>query len=379
MAWKIPLAEPVLGKEEEDAVRAVVASGWLTMGERTAELERRLGEALGSPRVLAVTNCTAALHLAYLAVGVGPGDEVICPSLTFVATANAALAVGATVVLADVVGENDLCVDPVDVERKIGPRTKAISVVHYGGYPCDMDALGEIAGARGIALVEDAAHAPLASWRGRALGTIGDVGCFSFFSNKNMTTGEGGAVASQTDELHQRLRLLRSHGMTTLTLDRHKGHAFSYDVLLAGHNYRIDEMRSALGIVQLGRLPELNARRRALVERYRARLDSRLVVPFRDFDARGVGEPGYHLMVVLLPEGTARQGVMERLKALGIQTSIHYPPIHHFSHHRESAAVRTELLPRTDALASRLLTLPLYPGMKGDDVDEVCAALAAAL
>jgi dTDP-4-amino-4,6-dideoxygalactose transaminase len=382
MSWKIPLAEPWLGPEEEEAARAVVASGWLTMGERTAELERRLGEALGAHsggRVLAVTNCTAALHLAYLAVGVGPGDEVICPSLTFVATANAALATGATVVLADVTSEADLSIDPADVERKIGPRTRAIACVHYAGFPCDMDALTAIARDKGIALIEDVAHAPLASYRGRALGTFGDVGCFSFFSNKNMTTGEGGAVVARTVELYDKLRLLRSHGMTTLTLDRHKGHAFSYDVVLAGHNYRIDEIRSALGAVQLGRLPEANARRRALGERYHARLDARLGVPYRGFSTRGVGDSAWHLMVVVLPAGVARQEVMEKLKARGIQTSIHYPPIHRFSHHGASDLVRAEGLDRTDALAPRLLTLPLYPQMTEVQVDEVCDALAASL
>ena len=194
---------------------------------------------------MALTNCTAALHLAYLAVGVGPGDEVICPSLTFVATANAALTAGATVVLADVTSADDLTVDPADIERKITPRTKAIAVVHYAGYACDMDAILAIAERHRIAVIEDAAHAPLATYKGRALGTLGDVGCYSFFSNKNLSTGEGGAIVARTDELQKKLKLMRSHGMTTLTLDRHKGHAFSYDVVLAGQNYRIDEIRSA--------------------------------------------------------------------------------------------------------------------------------------
>ncbi|HTN86011.1 MAG TPA: DegT/DnrJ/EryC1/StrS family aminotransferase, partial [Sorangium sp.] len=326
--WKIPLSDLSFGPEEAEAARQVVASGWLTMGERTAQFEQKLGEALGTPRVLAVTNCTAALHLAYTALSVGPGDEVICPSLTFVATANAALLCGADVVLADVVGEGDLGVDPADIARKITPRTRAIAVVHYAGYPCDMDAISAIAAERGIAVVEDAAHAPLATYRGKALGTLGDVGCLSFFSNKNLAVGEGGAVIARDDALHARMRLLRAHGMTTLTLDRHKGHAFTYDVVDAGMNYRIDEIRSAIGLVQLGRLAAGNARRRALAARYHERLAAvrGVGLPYRDFYARGVGESSHHIMPVLLPEGASREAVMEAMKARGVQTSVHYIP-----------------------------------------------------
>jgi dTDP-4-amino-4,6-dideoxygalactose transaminase len=379
--WKIPLSDLTFGPEEEEAARSVIASGWLTMGERTAEFERRLGEALGTPRVLAVTNCTAALHLAYAALGVGPGDEVICPSLTFVATANAALLCGATVVLADVAGEDDLGIDPADVARKITPRTRAVAVVHYAGYPCDMDAIGALAAERGVAVVEDAAHAPLARFRGRALGTIGDAGCLSFFSNKNLAVGEGGAIIARDDALLARMRLLRSHGMTTLTLDRHKGHAFTYDVVEAGMNYRIDEIRSAIGVVQLGRLAAGNARRRELTARYHERLAEipGVGIPYRGFYARGVGESAHHLLPVLLPEGAPREAVMAALKARGIQTSVHYPPIHRFSHHGASDRVRKEGLPRTDAIAARVLTLPLHPRMQDADVDAVCEALRGSL
>ncbi|WP_437923174.1 DegT/DnrJ/EryC1/StrS family aminotransferase [Sorangium sp. So ce291] len=379
--WKIPLSDLSFGPEEAEAARQVVASGWLTMGERTAQFEQKLGEALGTPRVLAVTNCTAALHLAYTALSVGPGDEVICPSLTFVATANAALLCGADVVLADVVGEGDLAVDPADIARKITPRTRAIAVVHYAGYPCDMDAISAIAAERGIAVVEDAAHAPLATYRGKALGTLGDVGCLSFFSNKNLAVGEGGAVIARDDALHARMRLLRAHGMTTLTLDRHKGHAFTYDVVDAGMNYRIDEIRSAIGLVQLGRLAAGNARRRALAARYHERLAAvrGVGLPYRDFYARGVGESSHHIMPVLLPEGASREVVMEAMKARGVQTSVHYIPIHRFSHHGASNRVRKEGLARTDAIAGRELTLPLHPRMQDADVDAVCEALAASV
>lgn len=390
--WKIPLSDLSFGPEEEEAARRVVASGWLTMGERTAAFEARLAEEMSHPHVLSVTNCTAGLHLAYAAVGVGPGDEVLCPSMTFVATANAALLCGANVVLCDVQGPHDLSVDPADIERKITPRSKAIAVVHYAGYPCDMDAILAIAERHGLAVIEDAAHAPLSTWKGRALGTIGDVGCLSFFSNKNLATGEGGAVMAKTPELHEKMRLMRAHGMTTMTLDRHKGHAYSYDVALAGFNYRPDEIRSAIGLVQLGRLREGNARRRALTRRYHERLemmaerlgardvsDARIELPYRGFEERGVGESACHLLPVILPRVTVREAVMDRMKARGVQTSIHYPPIHRFSHHGRSDRVVTIGLDRTDDLAARELTLPLYPRMSDADVDEVCSALGEAV
>ena len=328
--------------------------------------------------------------MAYAAVGVGPGDEIICPSLTFVATANAALMCGATVVLADILGTHDLGVDPEDIERKISPHTKAITVVHYAGYPCDMDAVMKISNAYNIPVIEDVAHAPLGTWRGRALGTIGDVGCFSFFSNKNMTTGEGGAVFSTRPDLHERLRLLRSHGMTTLTLDRHEGHASSYDVVEAGFNYRIDEIRSAIGLVQLGRLEGANERRRALTRHYRKCLRDGfeenmrtniawVEIPYEDFESREVGVSACHLMPVLLPAGADRQRVMAAMKSRGIQTSIHYPPIHRFSFHSMSPRVRCYGLQKTDHVAERELTLPLYPQMTAHDVETVCAALREAL
>jgi len=351
------------------------------MGERTQAFENALGKAFGATGVLALTNCTAALHLAYLAVGVGPGTEVICPSLTFVATANAALTTGADVVLADIVGPEDLTVDPADIERKITPRTKAIAVVHYAGYACDMDAILEIANKHGLAVIEDAAHAPLATYKGRALGTLGDVGCYSFFSNKNLSTGEGGAIVGRTEELQKKLKLMRSHGMTTLTLERHKGHAFSYDVVLPGQNYRIDEIRSAIGLVQLGRLAEGNLMRKRLVGRYHEKLaqNERIGLPFHGFEAAGIGESAYHIMPVLLPEGAPREAVMKAMKARGIQTSVHYPPIHSFSFHGQTPLVRCEGLSKTDNVAPRELTLPLFPRMTEAQVDEVCAALGESL
>ncbi len=363
--WRVPLSDVTVDDELVEAVLAVVRSGWWSMGPRVEEFEREFAGFCGAEHAIAVANGTAALHLALLAVGCGPGDEVVVPSLNFVAAANTIKHTGAEPVFCDIVGTEELNLDPADVEAAVSARTKAVIVLHYAGFPCDMAAVDEVAERHGLAVVEDAAHAPGASLGGRMCGTLGKVGCFSFFANKNVPVGEGGMLVTNDDELAARLRLLRSHGMTTLTWDRHRGHASSYDVVLPGFNYRLDEVRAVVGIVQLRRLPEENAGRARVAERYREALDGRqgLTMPFG-----GAGErvPSHHLAVVLLPEGADREAVRSSLDERGIQTSVHYPPIHTFSAYRSESR---RPLPRTDAVAERLLTLPLYGRMTDDQAD----------
>ncbi len=373
--WRIPLADIDLGPEEEAAVLDVLRRRWLTMGGVTAAFEAEFAALTGARHALAVTNCTAALHLAGLALGWGPGDEVIVPSLTFVATANAVRYTGATPVFADICGEHDLSLSPADVAARLTPRTRAIIVVHYGGHAADMPTLLALAAQHGLDVVEDVAHAPGATLDGRALGTWGRVGCFSFFSNKNMTTGEGGMVTTEDDALAERLRLLRSHGMTSLTWDRHRGHAFSYDVVAPGYNYRIDELRAAIGRAQLAKLPANNRRRGVLDAHYLALLPlaaPALGLPY----AMTRGAPSYHLRPILLPPGADRPQFMAEMKRRGIQTSIHYPPVHQFSYYRRDDG---PALPITEAVAARQVTLPLYPGLTPGDIETVVAAAAEAL
>ena len=380
--WKIPLSDIDFDGREVEAVTAVLNSKWLTMGEVTLKFERAFAELVGVPHAFAVTNCTAALQLAYRAVGVGPGDEVIMPSLTFVATANAAVVEGGVPVFADVIGENDLTLLPEDVLRKITPRTKAITVVHYAGYPCAIGAIMRIAEEHGLAVVEDCAHSPGASSEGRQTGAIGDVGCFSFFSNKNMTTGEGGMLTTRRDDLAERIRLLRSHGMTTLTLDRHKGHSFTYDVVDAGYNFRIDEVRSALGLVQLSKLEAANRRRAEIVRLYRS-----LLAESSDDAGGGLRLPfagreegaAFHIMPALLDAGVNREAFMAEMRRAGVQTSIHYPPVHGFSYYRERSGDYLPDLPVTESVGRRLVTLPLYPGMSDEQVQEVADAVRQSL
>ena len=267
--WKVPLADIVVDEDLADAALETFRSGWWSMGPRVLEFEGQFASFCGSAHAVAVANGTAALHLGLLAVGCGPGDEVVVPSLNFVAAANAIVHTGAEPVFCDVLGPEEPNLDPADVEAALTDRTKAIVALHYAGYPCEMDALRALAETRGLAIVEDAAHAPGASLGGRMCGTLGDVGCFSFFSNKNLPVGEGGMVVTDDDGLAEQLRLLRSHGMTTLTWDRQRGHAADYDVVLPGFNYRLDEMRAAVGSKQLELLPGENAARGRVVARYR--------------------------------------------------------------------------------------------------------------
>jgi dTDP-4-amino-4,6-dideoxygalactose transaminase len=374
-AWRVPLSDIAVDEELSNVGREVLESGWWSMGPRVADLEREFAAFNDVPHALAVSSGTAALHLALLSVGCGPGDEVVLPSLNFVAAANTVACTGATPVFCDVIGPGDLNLDPADLEAAVTPRTKAVIFLHYAGYPCDASAL-EIAAKHGLAVIEDAAHAVGARWNGRPAGTAGAVGCFSFFSNKNLPVGEGGMIVTSDDELAERMRLLRSHGMTTLTWQRHKGHASSYDVVTSGFNYRLDELRSALALVQLGRLPAANAERHGHARRYRELLDGVAGITF-PFAESQMTDSSHHLVVALLPEGVPRDAVRARLHDERIQTSVHYPPIHGFTHYAEAGARRP--LPRTDDVAERILTLPLFPHMQDDDVALVADALTRAV
>ncbi|MDP9319275.1 MAG: DegT/DnrJ/EryC1/StrS family aminotransferase [Actinomycetota bacterium] len=374
--WLVPLSDLVVDEEIEAAAREAVTSGWWSMGPRVNAFEQAFADFCEARHAIAVCSGTAALHLALLACECGPGDEVILPSLNFVAAANTVGHTGATPVFCDIRGVHDLNLDPADVEAAVTSRTKALLVLHYGGFPCDLAAITEIADRHGLAVIEDAAHAPGATWRGRMCGTIGQVGCFSFFSNKNLPMGEGGMIVTDDPELAQRMRLLRSHGMTTLTWDRHRGHAHTYDVVEQGFNYRLDEVRAAVGLVQLRRLEAANAARAQIAARYRELLDGveGLVVPF----SNGQDTSSHHLAVVVLPEEVSRERVQEVMRERGIQTSVHYPPIHRFSAYIDGAGARREL-PTTSAIAGRVLTLPLYPHMQDAQVEAVAGALLGAL
>lgn len=373
MSWKVPLSDLHFGPDEFQAVKRVLESGWISMGPETELFEQDFAEYLGVRHAVAVSSGTAALHLALLALGIGPGDEVIVPSLTFVATANAIVYTGATPVFADISSAKDWNVSPERIEELTTPRTRALMLVHYGGFSCRMDRIKEIAENLGLKIIEDAAHAPAAVFQGKKLGTWGDAGCFSFFSNKNMTTAEGGMVVTADPDAASRLKMLRSHGMTSLTWDRHRGHSFSYDVLQTGYNYRIDEIRAAIGRAQLAKLDHSNAKRREITRTMRELLESANMVsiPFPDHD---LDDCSCHIFPILLESGRTRESFMASMKERGIQTSIHYPPVHRF---RAYAGIPCGELPVTEDVASRQVTLPLFPTMTEEQTEMVRAAVVA--
>ncbi|NYB52945.1 MAG: DegT/DnrJ/EryC1/StrS family aminotransferase [Methanobacteriaceae archaeon] len=361
----IPLSDIDLGEEEINSVIEVLKSKWLSMGPVTQEFEREFSDYLKIKHSFGVSNCTAALHLANRVLGVGPGDEVIVPSLSFVATANATLYCGAKPVFADITSPENLNISPEDILEKITPKTKAVTVMHYAGYPCDMDAVMEIAEDHNLKVIEDVAHAPGAEYKGHKCGTMGDVGCFSFFANKNMVTGEGGMLVTGDDTIAPVIRQMRSHSMTSLTWDRHKGHSFSYDVTDVGYNYRINEIASTLGRIQLKKLDENNQNREKITQTYIHDLNtSKISIPFK----KHPGKPSYHIFPILLSEDVSRNEFMAELKGKGIQTSVHYPPIHLFTYYREKFGLKEGMLPMTELVGEREVTLPLHPKMSVEDV-----------
>jgi dTDP-4-amino-4,6-dideoxygalactose transaminase len=372
--WKVPLADVRVSEEDIAAVADVYRSGWLSMGPRTEELEAALSDYCGVRHALGVASCTAGLHLMNVAAGLGPGDEVVVPSLTFVATVNAVAYTGATPVFADIAGLDAPWLSAAAVESVLSERTRAIVSMTYGGHPGETAALAALAERRGLLLLEDAAHGAGTRVDGRHVGTFGAAGAFSFFSNKNLAVGEGGAVVTDDDGLAERMRLLRSHGMTTLSWDRHRGHASRYDVVDLGFNYRIDEPRAALATRRLARLDADNARRAALVERYAAALEDVPGVGIALPTAAGA-QLAHHLFVVVLDEGLERDAFRAALHEHGVQTSLHYPPVHHFSIY---AGGRAEL-PLTDAFSERAVTLPLFAHMSDEQLDWVVGAVRASV
>ena len=365
------VAEPTLGGEEAAALAQVIASNWITMGARVEAFERAFAEMHGVPDAVAVSSCTAGLHLALVALGIGKGDEVIVPSLSFVATANSVIYTGADPVLADIESLERPLISIAAAEAKCTARTRAVVVMHYAGAVVDAQAWRDFAHRRGLYLIEDSAHAV-----GRARGPIfGDIAVFSFYGNKNMTTAEGGMIVAANPVLLERMRRARAHGMTSTTAERLHSRAATYDVKSLGFNYRMSELNAALGLVQLQKLDAWNERRGSLVQTYHEMLHSRsngLLLPLAGHDPSP-----RHIFPVLLPMGTDRGRVMGLLYERGIQTSFHYPPIHLLTWFREHYPGIS--LPITEEFARRELTLPLHPKLNASQIKIISDALLEVL
>ena len=376
MRWRVPLSDLPMPEEDVAAVIECLESGWLTMGPRTQAFERGLEQSTGAAHAVAVSSGTAALHLACLAAGLGPGDEVIVPAFTFVASANAVRYTGAQPVFCDVRSPLEPEINPEAVEEQIGPRTKAVLAVHFWGYPAAVGAIRELCDRHDLLLIEDAAQAISARVDGeRTAGTVGDLGCLSFLSKKQLSIGEGGAVLTGREDLAARVQSLRSHGMTTFTWDRHRGHAETYDIVELGFNYRIDEPRAALGLSRLSRLASDIESRRAAARGYRERLAGLDAVEL-PFDDGAVDRSAHFAFPVLLDGRSERDAFRAELDKRGVQTTW-YPAIHRFTEYRRLLGdVR---LPATEEVADRHCTLPLAATLGPSELDVVAEAVEGAL
>ncbi len=375
MAYNIPLFNLNFDENEAKAAYETIKSGWISTGPKCAELEQMFVDMWNVKYAVSVTNCTDALHLCCLVCGVGPGDEVLCPSLTFAASANCIRYAGATPVFCDIVGPDHINIDPEDIKKKITSKTKAIVVVHMAGYPAKMDEIMAIAKEHNLKVIEDACHGPLSEYKGKKLGTIGDCAAFSFFSNKNISTGEGGMFISNNEELANKARLMRSHGMTTMSYQRASGHATAYDIVELGYNFRLDDIRASIAIEQLKKLPGDLEKRILVRKRYVENLSKikGVVVPFADCSEF----TSNYIMPVVLTQGTKeeRDAIREKIHAAGIQTSVHYPAIHKFSIYKDYGAI----LPQTEYVTDHEITLPMYAALTMEQVDFICETVNKAI
>jgi dTDP-4-amino-4,6-dideoxygalactose transaminase len=372
--WQVPLSAARLTEADIEAAVDVYRSGWLSMGPRTKELESTFAEYTGSGHVVAVSSCTAALHLAMSGVGLGPDDEAIVPSITFVASANAIAYTGARPVFAEIAAVERPWLSAEAAERAITPNTKAIVAVSYGGHPGEVEELRQLAADRGLAMVEDAAHGS-GSWLGdRHLGTLGLAGAISFSAGKNLGVGEGGVLLTDDEELAERARLMRWHGVTRSIWERHRTGTESYDVAGLGFNYRIDDARAALARSRLRRLDDDNRRRGEIESVYRDELGelgglSLLAAPPESARA------SHSMFAVVVDEGVDRDGFRDSLAQAGIQTSVHFSPVHRFELYADSGAE----LPLTDGFAGRAVSLPMFAEMEEGQQAQVIEAVRQAL
>jgi dTDP-4-amino-4,6-dideoxygalactose transaminase len=372
----LPFGLPLIGEEELAAVRAAMESGWLTTGPRTQQFAQDLAAYTGAKHAIPMNSCTGALHVALAALGVGPGDEVLTSPLTFVSTANVALHLGATVVFADVDRET-MNLDPAAVAAALTPRTKVILPVHFAGYPCDLDALHALALPRGIKVVEDAAHAISAEYKGRRIGALSDATCFSFYPTKNMTTGEGGALTTNDDALAERARVLMLHGMSRDAWKRYtSAGSWFYEVVAPGYKYNLTDPASAMGIEQLKRLDGFTATR----ERYARALDGvfageeALITPVVKGDVRHARHL-YPLLLRLEKLTVDRAQFIEALKAENIGTTVNFIPVHLHPYYRDRLGFKAGQFPNAEWLYEREISLPLYPRMTPADLEDVATAV----
>ena len=374
--FQIPFFRPTIGEAEINSVVETLRSGWLTTGPKTKRFEQEFAKSVGAEFAIAVNSCTAALHLALEAVGVGRDDEVIVPTLTFASTGEVVMHLGAKPVLVDVCADT-LCIDPDQVERLITPKTKAIMPVHYGGHPADMDEIHAIARKHGIHVIEDAAHAIPTEYGGRRVGTISDLTCFSFYANKTMTTGEGGMVTTNDQELADRVRLMSLHGISKDAWKRFSAEgSWYYEILAPGYKYNMTDINAALGLNQLERSGEFHQRRSAIVQAYDAGLAD--VEEIKLPAVRPDVVHAWHLYVIQVDIerlSINRNDFIKALNGAGIGTSVHYLPLHMHPLYRDRFGYQPSDLPVAQSAFDRIISLPVYPTMTESEVDYVISTV----
>jgi perosamine synthetase len=371
----LPFHRALIEKEEIDAALDVLRSGWLTTGPRVREFETAFARYVGAGHGLAVNSCTAALHLALQAVGVQEGDEVILPTMTFAACGEVILYLKARPVLVDC-KKDSFHIDPIEIERSITSRTRALLPVHFAGLPCDMDAILEIARARQLKVIDDAAHALPSRYQGTMIGTLGDITCFSFYATKTLTTGEGGMATTDNPEYAERMRILSLHGISRDAWKRYAAEgSWRYDILEAGYKYNLTDLQAALGLAQLAKCDAMRDRRGDIAARYDRELAALEWVSRPELDADS--SHAWHLYAVRVNASLLRidrDRVIEELKNRGIGTSVHFMPLHlHPLYQR--LGYRAGQFPNAEAEFAGAISLPIFPGMSEEDVDRVIEAL----
>lgn len=368
----IPFHRACLGEEEAQAVTEVIRSGWITMGPRTFEFEQAFAEYIGASHAIAVSTGTAALHLALEAAGVRTGDEVLVPTTTFTATAEAVTYLGARPVLVDV-DPVTMNIDPEDATRRITLKTKAIIPVHLGGQPCDMEEIGRLAQERKLRIIEDAAHALPSEYRGKRVGQINEFTCFSFYATKTLTTGEGGMVTTVNPEAADRMRLMRLHGIEHDAWKRYRGDgSWFYKVLEAGFKYNLTDFQSAIGLVQLAKCDAMKHARERIAQRYSDAFSSReeLVIP----TIRQDRSTSWHLYILRLRLDRLtvdRNGFIEALHRRGVECSVHFIPLHLQPYYRRTYGYQPGDFPHAEKEYQSCLSLPIYPGMTEMEINHV--------
>ena len=377
----VPFYVPWINKEDKKAVSDALKSRWLTGGPQVAQFEESFADYVGAKYAIAVNSCTAALHLAMRVLNIKPGDEAIVPVLTFAATANAPLFCGAKPVFADI-DEKTFCLSPDDMAQRITSKTKVIIPVHYGGQSCDMKEIQEIAEDHNIFLVEDCAHSLGAEYKGKKTGNFGEMGCFSFYPTKIITTLEGGMITTDNENYARRLKMLREHGMNRTALDRESKRTWHYDVVDVGYNYRLTEPQAALGLSQLKRVDEGIKRRIKAAKYYTRRLNQkislRVTTPYEAPDRSHI----FHLYTIKIEKehaGNRRNELFQKLSEAGIQSSVHYTPLHLMSFYKQFLQEDQHGFPAAEKIYDEILSLPIYPTLTRKNMDNVTSKIAESL